>query len=395
MSIRSLVLIILCASLLAVGSAMGKAMPGPYPGYLIHVEKQDGTNFDARLKDEVRIETEYGTETFPLTHLIRRITFKPDQPSRRPMHGRSAAIIELKDKTILRGRIPGEEWTFAVNDKDQKIPFAELRELRSIDPPKTGWLAIAIGLLTLTAMEIVLGIDNVIFLAILAGKLPPEQQPRARRLGLMAALGTRLLLLATLTFLLGLTRPLFTLPEMPLLHDMEAREVSLRDLILLAGGLFLIGKSVMEMHEKLENARQHGEPRPNVKVSFIKVLIQIAVIDIVFSLDSVITAVGMVEELWVMVAAMVLAMLVMLVFAGAIGAYVARHPTLKVLALSFLILIGVMLVAESLGQHMNKGYIYFAMAFALAVEAFNLRIHPKVSQSETAQLPVAEDRKTI
>lgn len=127
MSIRSLVLIILCASLLAVGSAMGKAMPGPYPGYLIHVEKQDGTNFDARLKDEVRIETEYGTETFPLTHLIRRITFKPDQPSRRPMHGRSAAIIELKDKTILRGRIPGEEWTFAVNDKDQKIPFAELR----------------------------------------------------------------------------------------------------------------------------------------------------------------------------------------------------------------------------------------------------------------------------
>jgi predicted tellurium resistance membrane protein TerC len=244
-----------------------------------------------------------------------------------------------------------------------------------------------VALVTLTAMEIVLGIDNIIFIAIVAGKLPPEQQPRARKLGLAAALVTRLLLLATLSYILKLDEPLFVLPDLPMFHELEARAVSIRDLILIGGGLFLIAKSTFEIHERLSG--EDGEAGGVVAASsFASVIIQIAVLDIIFSLDSVITAVGMVNDditlangfvigkLWIMSAAVVSAVGVMLLFAGAVSDFVARHPTLKILALSFLILIGVLLVAEGLGQHLNKGYIYFAMAFSVVVEMLNLRLRP-------------------
>ena len=234
------------------------------------------------------------------------------------------------------------------------------------------WIAdpqIWISLLTLTALEIVLGIDNIIFISILAGKLPPEQQKKARQLGLSLALITRVLLLLSLTWLLSMTRPLFTLPILD--HG-----VSGRDLILLIGGLFLIGKSVMEVHEKLEG-EDGGVAGPKTRVSFAGVITQILLLDIVFSLDSVITAVGMADQVGVMIAAVVIAIVVMLIFAGAIGEFVERHPTIKMLALSFLILIGVTLVGESLGQHIPKGYIYFSMAFALGVEMLNLKLRTK------------------
>jgi predicted tellurium resistance membrane protein TerC len=223
-----------------------------------------------------------------------------------------------------------------------------------------------ISLLTLTALEVVLGIDNIIFISILAGKLPPEQQARARRLGLSLALITRVLLLMSLTWLMGLTRPLFTLPLLD--HGLSGR-----DLILLLGGLFLIGKSVVEVHEKLEGEDGHATSSKG-RATFASVIVQILLLDIVFSLDSVITAIGMAEHLGVMIAAVMIAVGIMLVFAGAISDFVNRHPTLKMLALSFLILIGVALVGESLGQHIPKGYIYFSMAFAFGVEMLNLRL---------------------
>jgi predicted tellurium resistance membrane protein TerC len=225
--------------------------------------------------------------------------------------------------------------------------------------PET-WIALA----TLTAMEIVLGIDNIVFLTILAGRLPAGQQPSARRLGLAFALLTRLGLLFAITWVMGLTRPLFAVLGHP---------VSGRDLILLGGGLFLIAKATSEIHEKLEVARPAGEREARAAGAFWLTIAQIAVLDIVFSLDSVITAVGMAQHLPVMVAAMVAAVGVMLVFAGAVGRFVERHPTVKMLALSFLILIGVMLVAEGLGRHIEKAMIYFAMAFSLAVELLNIR----------------------
>ncbi len=234
------------------------------------------------------------------------------------------------------------------------------------------WLTdpqIWISLFTLTALEIVLGIDNIIFISILAGKLPVERQAQARQLGLMLALITRVLLLMSLTWLMGLTKPLFTLPVLN--HGL-----STRDLILLVGGLFLIGKSVVEVHEKLEG-EDGGASGGRAVVSFSAVIVQILLLDIVFSLDSVITAIGMANNLGVMVTAVVIALGVMLVFAGAISDFVNRHPTLKMLALSFLILIGVTLVGESLGQHIPKGYIYFSMAFAFGVEMLNLRIRAK------------------
>jgi predicted tellurium resistance membrane protein TerC len=234
------------------------------------------------------------------------------------------------------------------------------------------WLTdpqIWISLFTLTALEIVLGIDNVIFISILAGKLPVAEQARARQLGLSLALVTRVLLLMSLTWIMGLTKPLFTLPVMD-------RDISGRDLVLLLGGLFLIWKSVKEVHEKLEAADGHATAG-RAKVSFAGVIAQILVLDIVFSLDSVITAVGMANNLWVMVAAVVIALGVMLRFAGAISDFVNHHPTLKMLALSFLILIGVALVGEGLGHHIPKGYIYFSMAFAFGVEMLNLRLRRK------------------
>jgi predicted tellurium resistance membrane protein TerC len=243
------------------------------------------------------------------------------------------------------------------------------------------WLSdpqIWISLLTLTALEIVLGIDNVIFISILAGKLPPAQQPKARQLGLTLALITRVLLLMSLTWIMGLTKALFTLP---LLN----RGVSGRDLVLLIGGLFLIWKSVREVHEKLEEEDGHAT-KGRGRASFANVIVQILLLDIVFSLDSVITAVGMADNIWVMIAAVVIALGVMLLFAGAISDFVNNHPTLKMLALSFLILIGVTLIGEGLGFHIPKGYIYFSMAFAFGVEMLNLKLRSKQSKQKPVEL---------
>jgi predicted tellurium resistance membrane protein TerC len=220
-----------------------------------------------------------------------------------------------------------------------------------------------IALLTLTVLEVVLGIDNVIFISILAGKLPVQDRARARRLGLLAAMLIRILLLVSIAWVIRLTRPLFSV---------LGNEISGRDVILLGGGLFLIAKATYEIHEKLEGVE--GRKSAQVAATFAGVIVQIMLLDIVFSLDSVITAVGMANDIGVMVAAVVIAVLFMLGFSGPIGEFVERHPTVKMLALSFLILIGVNLVADGLGQHFPKGYTYFAMGFAVMVEMLNLRL---------------------
>lgn len=240
-----------------------------------------------------------------------------------------------------------------------------------------------VALITLSLMEIVLGIDNIVFIAILAGKLPKEQQGLARKLGLIVALATRLLLLFFLSFILGLKSTLFQLTDLGIPPDWlkavvgdhyeQVNQVSWRDLILLGGGLFLIAKATYEIHDKLEGSEDKPLARARAR-GFGLVLVQIAILDIIFSLDSVITAVGMARQLEVMVAAMIIAVLVMLIFSGPIANFVSRHPTIKVLALSFLILIGVLLVAEGTGYHLEKGYIYFAMVFSLIVELINLRV---------------------
>ena len=221
-----------------------------------------------------------------------------------------------------------------------------------------------IAFVTLSALEIVLGIDNIIFISILANRLPVEQRARARNLGLGLALLSRLALLFSIVWIMGLTEPLFTV---------FGNEISGRDIILIVGGLFLIGKAVFELHHKLEGHEATSGPKKAV-ASMGGVLLQILLIDIVFSLDSVITAVGMVDVIGVMVAAMILAVTVMLLSAGPLSRFIERHPTITVLALSFLIVIGVNLVAEGLGQHIPKGYTYFAMAFAVAVEMLNLKV---------------------
>jgi predicted tellurium resistance membrane protein TerC len=220
-----------------------------------------------------------------------------------------------------------------------------------------------IGLLTLTVLEIVLGIDNVIFISILSGKLPPHQQSRARTIGLALAMLTRIGLLFSLSWIMRLTMPLF--------HVFNYG-ISGRDLILIAGGLFLIAKATHEIHQKLEG--EEGEGAARVPPSFNGVLVQIILLDIVFSLDSVITAIGMVNYLPVMIAAVVIAVGFMLVFAGPVGNFVERHPTVKMLALSFLLLIGTALIADGLGVHIPKGYIYTAMAFSVFVEMLNLKM---------------------
>ncbi|HVN37247.1 MAG TPA: TerC family protein [Myxococcota bacterium] len=223
-----------------------------------------------------------------------------------------------------------------------------------------------IALLTLSSLEIVLGIDNIVFISILVGKLPPDRRARARRIGLLLAMGMRIALLLVITWVMGLTQPLVTLFE----HAFSGR-----DAILLVGGLFLVAKATWEIHDKLEGAGEgHEGAAPARRAGYGAILVQIMLLDIVFSLDSVITAVGMARHLGVMIAAVVIAVLVMLVFAGAIGAFIERHPTVKMLALSFLLLIGVVLIADGFGQHVSKGYIYFAMAFSLFVELLNLRI---------------------
>jgi len=223
---------------------------------------------------------------------------------------------------------------------------------------------IALG--TLTFLEIVLGVDNIIFISILAAKLPPPRQSAARRIGLLLAMGTRILLLFSLAWVVRLTAPLFAL---------WSHEISGRDLILILGGLFLLFKSTHEIHARVEGEEEHGPGRR--MASFAGVLVQIALLDIVFSLDSVITAVGMVDEVSVMIVAVIISVVIMMAAAGPISAFVNRHPTVKILALSFLLLIGLSLLLEGFDHHIPKGYIYFAMAFSVFVEMINLRIRVK------------------
>ena len=225
-----------------------------------------------------------------------------------------------------------------------------------------GWIALG----TLTVLEIVLGIDNIVFISILAGKLPQQDRARARRVGLSLAMIIRILLLLSITWIMRLTAPLFSA---------LGQEISGRDLILLIGGLFLLGKSTLEIHEKLEGTEGHASA--GAAKSFASIIVQILLLDIVFSLDSVITAVGMADDVAVMILAVIIAVGVMLVSSGTISDFVDRHPTVKILALSFLLLIGVSLIGEGLEQHIPKGYIYFAMAFSVFVEMINLRIRAK------------------
>jgi predicted tellurium resistance membrane protein TerC len=225
-----------------------------------------------------------------------------------------------------------------------------------------------LALVTLTFLEIVLGVDNVIFISILASKLPGDQQDRARRTGLLAAMVMRVLLLLSIAWIVRLTAPLFSV---------LGRAVSGRDVILIAGGLFLLAKATIEIHERLEG--EEGQSSARVAPTFAAVIFQIMALDIVFSLDSVITAVGMADDISIMIAAVVLSVAVMMVSSGSIGVFVNRHPTVKVLALSFLLMIGGSLVADGLGLHIPKGYIYFAMGFSVFVEMINLRMRSKVN----------------
>jgi predicted tellurium resistance membrane protein TerC len=252
------------------------------------------------------------------------------------------------------------------------------------------WLSpeILIALATLTFLEIVLGVDNIIFITILSGKLPPGQQPLARRIGLLLAMGTRILLLFSLAWIVKLTAPLFAL---------WGHEISGRDLILIAGGVFLLAKSTHEIHARLEG--DEGEASTRAASSFTSVLVQIALLDIVFSLDSVITAVGMVDQVSVMVVAVVISVLIMMIAAEPISSFVHRHPTVKILALSFLLLIGMSLLLEGFDHHIPKGYVYFAMGFSVFVEMINLRARrqskpvnlraPYVAENETPAPPKA------
>ena len=226
------------------------------------------------------------------------------------------------------------------------------------------WIALA----TLTFLEIVLGVDNIIFISILSGKLPAGQQRRARRWGLIGAMLTRVLLLFSLAWIVKLTTPLFTALD---------HHVTGRDLILIGGGLFLLAKSTFEIHERLEGEQGHGSKR--VAASFVNVIIQIMLLDIVFSLDSVITAVGMVDEVRIMISAFVISVAIMMMAAEPISSFVHKHPTVKMLALSFLLLIGMSLLLEGFGQHIPKGYIYFAMGFSVFVEMINLRLRARAA----------------
>jgi len=220
-----------------------------------------------------------------------------------------------------------------------------------------------LSLVTLSALEIVLGIDNLVFIAILTGRLPEHQRALGRKVGLALALVTRLMLLATLAWIVGLTQPLF---------EIAGKGFSWRDIILIAGGLFLLWKATVEIHEMVEKDEDEADrPEGAAGVTFKSVVIQIAIVDIIFSLDSVITAVGMADQLWVMVAAVVIAMIIMIVASNPLANFVSAHPTVKMLALSFLLLIGVILIADGFGMHVPKGYIYFALAFSVAVETLN------------------------
>lgn len=234
------------------------------------------------------------------------------------------------------------------------------------------WIAFA----TLTALELVLGIDNIIFISILVDRLPPEKREFARRMGLFLAMFMRIGLLLVLAWIVGLVAPLFSA---------FGQEISGRDLILILGGLFLIWKGTTEVHQSLEGG--HQQASSSAKATFASVMVQIAVIDLVFSLDSIITAVGMVDDVRVMIAAVIVSVLLMMLFAGPIGRFVSNHPTIKMLALSFLVVVGVVLVAEGLDHHVPKGYVYFAMAFSLAVEMLNIRMRKKAAKAVELKPP--------
>lgn len=230
--------------------------------------------------------------------------------------------------------------------------------------------AVLTALVTLTVLEIILGVDNIIFISIVSNKLPEEQQPKARTIGLLLAMAFRIILLLAITWLIGLTKPVFTLGFIQ--DEGQPLDLSWKDLILMAGGVFLITKSTLEIHHKLQKANS-----PNVKVApsaFSAVILQIVMVDAVFSFDSILTAIGLVDEVWVMIIAVVISITIMLFFAGPISRFINKHPTLQILALSFLIMIGVMLVAEGFHQEINKAYIYTAIAFSLLVELINMRL---------------------
>lgn len=243
-----------------------------------------------------------------------------------------------------------------------------------------------IAFFTLTALELVLGIDNIVFISILVDKLPQHQQNRARQIGLFMAMFLRIALLLVLSWIIGLTAPLFTA---------FAQEISGRDLILIAGGLFLLWKSTHEIHHSMEGEQGHREGR--VKATFTSVILQIMVIDIVFSLDSIITAVGMVDEVAVMIAAVIVSVGLMMVASGAIARFVSKHPTIKMLALAFLVVVGVVLIADGLGLHIPKGYIYFAMAFAIIVEMLNIRARTRYARTHRldAEPPVRGTQENV
>jgi predicted tellurium resistance membrane protein TerC len=244
------------------------------------------------------------------------------------------------------------------------------------------WIAFA----TLTALELVLGIDNIIFISILVDKLPAARREVARRLGLFMAMFMRIGLLVVLSWIVGMTAPLFTLPVFDL-------AISGRDLVLILGGLFLLWKSIGEIHESLEGAE--GQASSAVKATFAAVILQIMVIDLVFSLDSIITAVGMVDEVGVMIAAVIASVALMMFFAGPIGRFVSAHPTIKMLALAFLVVVAVVLIAEGFGHHVPKGYVYTAMAFSLGVEMLNMRMRKRSPQPVHLHSPYLEDTKRI
>lgn len=250
--------------------------------------------------------------------------------------------------------------------------------------PSTSWIGLAIALLALSAMEIVLGIDNIIFISIATNKLPEEQRKKARLIGLGLAMGFRILLLCFIATIASWVKPIFQLDQLlPVaLHawvteSSEINEISVRDLILFFGGLFLIVQSVREIHHLTEQPDNSDSTQSSRPPSFGSILVQIALLDIVFSLDSVITAVGMVDNVAIMIAAVMISVFVMMLFSGPVSSFVTRHPSVKVLALSFLLIIGLMLIAEGCGSHFNKNYVYFAMAFSLGVELLNLRISRK------------------
>ncbi len=248
-----------------------------------------------------------------------------------------------------------------------------------------GWLSdpqVWVGLATLTALEIVLGIDNIIFIAILADKLPPHQQARARRIGLGLAMVSRIGLLFSLTWIMRLAEPLFTIITL---------EISGRDIVLIAGGLFLLAKSTLEIHDKLEG--EEGRSARPIRTSLKAVIVQIALLDIVFSLDSVITAIGLANQVAIMVAAVVAAVIFMMVFVGRLNEFVERHPTIKILALSFLLLVGLTLISEGLDLHIPKGYVYFAMAFSVFVEMLNLRVRARPSAPVQLRKQFADEVK--